>query len=110
MIFELRKTGKLLHTGSETDCYYKLQRIQSASASWAMKYERYTIEPKAKQPKYETEYVTQGNFGQGWEDVTTEDNKPGGYSRLKEYKANDRAHPYRMVTRRALNAAYVPTV
>lgn len=42
-IFELRKDGKLILQGPEFDCYKRLQRIQSSSADWAMKYEGYTI-------------------------------------------------------------------
>lgn len=44
--FELRHKEELIFTGSENDCYFKLQRVQSQSADWAMKYEGYTITPK----------------------------------------------------------------
>jgi hypothetical protein len=44
-MYDLRRDGKLIMRGSEAECYYRLQRIQSQSADWAMKYEGYTINP-----------------------------------------------------------------
>lgn len=41
--FELKHNGELIFTGTENECYMKLQRVQSQSADWAMKYEGYTI-------------------------------------------------------------------
>jgi len=43
MKYELTQDGKHLFTGTENECYYKLQRIQGQSADWAMKYEGYKI-------------------------------------------------------------------
>lgn len=43
--YELKRDGKLLFTGTENECYFKLQRIQGQSADWAVKYEGYTITP-----------------------------------------------------------------
>lgn len=42
-LFELKHKGSLIFTGTENECYFKLQRVQSQSADWAMKHEGYTI-------------------------------------------------------------------
>ena len=44
-VFELRKDGKLLFRGSESECWNKLHKIQSGSVDHAIKYEGYTINP-----------------------------------------------------------------
>jgi hypothetical protein len=44
-IFVLSQDGKEIFQGIENECYIKLQKIQSFSADWAMKYEGYKIEP-----------------------------------------------------------------
>tara|TARA_R110000772_G_C13296106_1_gene438437 strand:+ start:470 stop:805 length:336 start_codon:yes stop_codon:yes gene_type:complete len=41
--FELKQNGNLIFTGTENECYFKLQRVQSQSADWAIKYEGYTV-------------------------------------------------------------------
>ena len=43
-IFILSQNGKEIFQGTENQCYIKLQKIQSSSADWAMKYEGYKIE------------------------------------------------------------------
>lgn len=45
VIFELTRKGEFIYSGSENNCYIKLQKIQSQSADWAMKYEGYQISP-----------------------------------------------------------------
>ncbi len=44
--YQLKHKGLLLFEGSEFECYLKLQKTQSQSADWAIKYEGYTITPK----------------------------------------------------------------
>jgi hypothetical protein len=46
--FELKQHGKLIFEGTENECYMKLQRSQSQSADWAMKYEGWTVTPKSE--------------------------------------------------------------
>lgn len=46
MIYELTQDGKVKFTGTENECYYKLQNLQSQSADWAMKHEGWEICPK----------------------------------------------------------------
>ena len=46
-----------------------------------------------------TEYIVQGNFGHGWEDLTSEDNEKEAGQRLREYRENDTA-PVRLIKRR----------
>lgn len=45
-------------------------------------------------------YVIQGNYGQGWEDVTEEDKYFEGKERLKEYNENEPEYPHRKIVRR----------
>lgn len=44
-IFILSQDKKEIFRGTENQCYVKLQRTQSHSADWAMKYENWKIEP-----------------------------------------------------------------
>jgi len=44
-IYDLRRDGKFIFRGTANECFMKLQKIQSASADWAIKYEGYTISP-----------------------------------------------------------------
>lgn len=46
------------------------------------------------------EHSVEGNFGQGWEEVTCEETRSEGRSRLREYRENDPEHAYRLVTKR----------
>jgi len=41
----LTKNDSFICSGTENDCYLKLQRVQSQSADWAIKYEGYKVEP-----------------------------------------------------------------
>ncbi len=45
------------------------------------------------------EYEVQGNYGQGWEMVTTETERSEARQRLKEYRDND-PHPHRLIKKR----------
>lgn len=46
--YELKRNGVLIYTGTEENCYFKLQREQSQSADYALKYGGWTINPKNK--------------------------------------------------------------
>lgn len=46
------------------------------------------------------EYVVQGNYGWGWEDVTVEDTRAEALQRLWEYRANEPRYPHRLIVRR----------
>lgn len=46
-----------------------------------------------------TEHIVQGNYGYGWEDLTSEDNEKEGRQRLREYQENDTAS-VRLIKRR----------
>lgn len=45
-IYQLKRDGELKHEGTENECFIKLQRLQSQSADWAMKYEGWTVTEK----------------------------------------------------------------
>ncbi len=46
------------------------------------------------------EYIVQGNYGQGWEDLTAENTYKEIKDRLKEYNENEREYPHRWIKRR----------
>jgi hypothetical protein len=47
-----------------------------------------------------TEYAVQGNYGQGWEDETYEDDRRQALKRLREYRENMPEYPHRLISRR----------
>lgn len=51
--------------------------------------------------KYVYEWVVQGHYGNGWEDLTTETGYREGIARLREYNTNE-MRPHRLVRRRTL--------
>jgi len=46
------------------------------------------------------EYEIQGNYGQGWECVTTEETRQEAKSQLKCYNANEPQYAHRIVKKR----------
>ena len=46
--FILSRDGVEKFRGTENDCYMKLQRLQSQSAEWAIKYEGWRVRPETK--------------------------------------------------------------
>jgi hypothetical protein len=52
------------------------------------------------QRKTQDEYTVQGNYGQGWEDVSTYDNWRDCRTGLKEYRGNEPQYAHRRITRR----------
>ena len=49
------------------------------------------------------EYTVQGNYGQGWEDVTAESTRKECKERLKEYRENEPQYNHRMIVKRVRN-------
>lgn len=45
-------------------------------------------------------YITQGNYGSGWEDVDTNEDKQEAKRSLREYDDNE-LYPHRLVVRRS---------
>lgn len=54
----------------------------------------------AYQRKTRDEYIIQGNYGAGYEDVTAEDTRQEARERLKEYRQNEPQYAHRMIKRR----------
>lgn len=50
--------------------------------------------------KTQDEYAIQGNYGQGYEDVTCESTHHEAILRLKEYRDNEPQYPHRLIKRR----------
>lgn len=50
--------------------------------------------------RYETEYVVQGNYGQGWEDVDSHETKAEAVASRKNYDANE-PYPHRVKYKRS---------
>jgi len=55
---------------------------------------------KTRIPKTKEYIIIQGNYGQGWEDVTTEEKYSEAQARLKEYNDNEPQYPHRKIYRR----------
>lgn len=55
---------------------------------------------EARQRTTKDVYVIQGNYGQGWEDVVTYDNRQEARDDLKSYKENEPEYSHRLITRR----------
>jgi len=53
-----------------------------------------------KPNKYIYLKVVQGNYGQGWEDVTADEDTIKAKILLREYNVNERQYPHRLITRR----------
>lgn len=58
---------------------------------------------KKDKRKYHYEFVIQGNYGQGWEDVNTETTYLDGIRSLKEYRENEPQYPHRRIVRKVKN-------
>lgn len=56
-----------------------------------------------KPSKYVYLFVVQGNYGQGWEDVTAEETWSAARAQRKTYDANE-PYPHRVIKRRELRA------
>jgi hypothetical protein len=50
--------------------------------------------------KTQDEYTIQGNYGQGYEDVTSEDTYKEAKTRLKEYRDNEPQYSHRLIRHR----------
>lgn len=55
--------------------------------------------------KYVAVYVVQGNYGQGWEDLTAHDNRKDARSEMRVYDDNE-SYPHRVIQRRVLRTDY----
>jgi hypothetical protein len=45
-IFELSRHGEVKFRGTQDSCYISLQKMQSQSADWAIRYEGWKVEPR----------------------------------------------------------------
>ena len=50
--------------------------------------------------KWEDEYVVQGNYGSGWEDVNANETLHDGKRSVKEYRENEPQYSHRLIKRR----------
>ncbi len=60
----------------------------------------------AKVNKWLYEYVIQGNYGYGWDDLISEETKEAGRAQLCCYRDNERDASHRMIKRRVPNPAH----
>lgn len=61
---------------------------------------------KRKPTKYLIEYVTQENWGYGWDDVDFAETIADAKRSIREYRENSTANAVRQITRRVPNPAY----
>lgn len=45
-------------------------------------------------------WIVQGNYGEGWEDVTSSENYKEARQDLKDYRENDKIYSYRLILKR----------
>ena len=57
-------------------------------------------DPNYKPKRTKAEYVVQGNYGYGWEDLTASDDQSEAKNDLKAYRENETGVPHRLITRR----------
>jgi len=55
--------------------------------------------------KYVQLYFVQGNYGQGWEDLTAHDNRKDAIAEMRVYDDNE-SYPHRVIQRRVLRTDY----
>ena len=54
-----------------------------------------------RERKYDYEYIVQGNYGYGWDDLTAHDTRAAARAERKVYDANE-STPHRVIARRVL--------
>jgi len=60
--------------------------------------------------KFNYVHVVQGNYGQGWEDLSECNNFIGAAYDLREYKQAHPNYPHRRIERRVLNEEFVQSL
>ena len=57
----------------------------------------------AKMKKQSYEYIVQGAYGQGWEDVAAEETRKEALATLRAYRENETQYPHRLIKRKIKN-------
>lgn len=57
--------------------------------------------------KYVYEYIVQGHYGYGWDDLTAHDSRKEALAERKVYDANE-PNPHRVIHRRTLRSETTP--
>ena len=56
--------------------------------------------PTKRKNKYEYLFVVQGNYGYGWEDLISSEDRREARARLKDYRDNEKKYSHRIIQRR----------
>lgn len=92
---ELHKDGKYWRHGDEMGTLYDPSFLRNS-----FDIEVLETDPNYKPNRTKPEYVVQGNYGYGWEDLTASDNQAEARNDLKAYRENETGVSHRLITRR----------
>lgn len=91
-LYTLIRKGIIQFIGTENECYITLQKSQSQSADWAMKYEGWSVQPFGQSEQF-TKYVLDSINLEDYDLENTpknllsvaESEKPNGYSKKSRF-------------------------
>ena len=92
---EMSKDGKYWRHGGEMGTLYDPSFLRRS-----FDIEVLETDPNYKPNRTKPEYVVQGNYGYGWDDLTASDNYSEARADLKSYRENERNASHRLITRR----------
>ncbi len=77
---------------------FSARKFKELSKVLTIEFQRVGMNPRPR--KYMDVYIVQGNYGQGWEDLTAETSWKEAKARLHEYNENELGYAHRRITRK----------